>query len=192
MSRLQTERDRHSQIHNAAKNPVQLDERKANAVDARIELDLRVGAILTRLTTLQLQARFNELDGKVISYGPCQFPTLGFVVEQYNRVVAFVPEPFWYIAVAHEKAGMRVAFHWKRNHLFDEQIVNTLHALCTEHPRASVTRYETKPTQKYKPRPMNTVELQKIGSRILRMSPRQVLAVRSLRPCYQEFVHANR
>lgn len=51
------------------KNPVQLDMNQARAVEARIDLDLRVGASLTRYLTMGLQARFPELDKKVISYG---------------------------------------------------------------------------------------------------------------------------
>lgn len=42
---------------------------QANAVAARIDLDLRVGAALTRTQTMGLQARFGELAEKVISYG---------------------------------------------------------------------------------------------------------------------------
>jgi len=37
------------------------------------------------------------LADQLISYGSCQFPTLGFVVERYKQVQAFVPEPFWKI-----------------------------------------------------------------------------------------------
>ena len=31
----------------------------------------------------------------MLSYGPCQFPTLGFIVERWLAVQAFVPQPFW-------------------------------------------------------------------------------------------------
>lgn len=53
----------------AARNPVDLDDRQANAVAARIELDLRIGAAFTRLQTLQLQSLGGALDGRLISYG---------------------------------------------------------------------------------------------------------------------------
>lgn len=59
----------YSQINHAARNPVDLDMRQAAAVAARMDLDLRVGAVLTRTQTLGLQGRFGALADKVISYG---------------------------------------------------------------------------------------------------------------------------
>lgn len=56
------------QIHHAAQHPVELDMAQSNAVQARIELDLRIGAAFTRLQTLNLQERFDALK-EVISYG---------------------------------------------------------------------------------------------------------------------------
>lgn len=37
-------------------------------------------------THLARQNRFDELQEGVISYGPCQFPTLGFIVDRYKRI----------------------------------------------------------------------------------------------------------
>lgn len=63
-----------------------------------MELDLRTGAAFTRLQTLRLQKVFpQKLADKLISYGSCQFPTLGFVVERYQAMEDFVAEPFWRI-----------------------------------------------------------------------------------------------
>lgn len=59
----------YSQIHAACRNTVPLDLLQANAVAARIDLDLRLGALFTRTQTLGLQALFPELESKVISYG---------------------------------------------------------------------------------------------------------------------------
>lgn len=57
-----------------------------------------LGAAFTRFQTLRLQKIFPEvLADQLISYGSCQFPTLGFVVERYKQVQAFVSEPFWKI-----------------------------------------------------------------------------------------------
>ena len=65
----------HRQIHNAAQHPVELDRAQADAVDARILLDLRIGAAFTRMQTLALQGRFAQLNDKrdPVSYGLCIF-----------------------------------------------------------------------------------------------------------------------
>ena len=58
-----------SHVLQAALNPVDLDERQVNAVAARIELDLRLGASFTRFQTLELQRMGDSLAERVISYG---------------------------------------------------------------------------------------------------------------------------
>lgn len=57
------------QIHQACRQANDLDQRQADAVEARIALDLRVGAAFTRLMTMTLQTRVAELAEQVISYG---------------------------------------------------------------------------------------------------------------------------
>jgi DNA topoisomerase IA len=59
------------QIHRAAQHPVDLDMAQAHAVEARIFLDLRIGAAFTRMQTLTLQARLAQFREKreVVSYG---------------------------------------------------------------------------------------------------------------------------
>ena len=55
-----------------------------------------LGAAFTRFQTMRLQKVFPDvLAQQLISYGSCQFPTLGFVVARFKEVQAFVPEPFW-------------------------------------------------------------------------------------------------
>ncbi|RMZ78729.1 hypothetical protein DV737_g3785, partial [Chaetothyriales sp. CBS 132003] len=161
----------------AAHSPIDLDERQANAVAARIELDLRIGASFTRLQTLQLQNVSDKLAEKVISYGSCQFPTLGFVVDRYNRVRNFKPEAFWLIKVNHVKEGINVSFSWRRVHLFDRAAVVILFEQCIDAKKAKVIKVQQKPTSKWRPLPLTTVELQMQGSRFLRMSSSQVMKV---------------
>ena len=165
-------------IINAARNPVALDEAQSNAVASRIELDLRIGASFTRNLTLSIQPMLQAVNGEdkqVISYGSCQFPTLGFVVERYFRVRNFIPEPFWKIKVMQEKQGIKVNFNWARNHLFDRMVVVILFERCLQARTVRVTKVQTKPTSKWKPLPLTTVELQKCGSRFLRMDSHRVM-----------------
>ncbi len=114
-----------------------VDSRVVDAVQVRQELDLRigetvgctycsihtlVGCAFTRFQTRRMTKAFpSVLSDQLISYGPCQFPTLGFVVErvsalalwyrlsvfivtrntvcfsQYKQVQAFIPEAFYKI-----------------------------------------------------------------------------------------------
>ncbi|CAG8656060.1 42832_t:CDS:10 [Gigaspora margarita] len=174
-SRIKVSRARFSaiisqQIRHAWQSPVELDYRQANAVDARAELDLRIGAAFSRFQTLSLQNLFSELHNKVISYGSCQFPTLGFVVDQYLKVQNFVTEIFWKIYVALERDGNVVEFHWMRNHLFDRLACVIIYEKCLENPTATVVEVKSKEVKKWKPYPLTTVELQKTGSRYLHIS----------------------
>lgn len=169
-------------IINAARSPVMLDEAQSNAVSSRIELDLRIGASFTRNLTLSLRPMLQQHTGEerssqVISYGSCQFPTLGFVVERYFRVRNFVPETFWSIKVMHEKDRIKVNFKWARGHLFDRMAVIIFFERCLTARTAKVTKVQTKPTSKWKPLPLTTVELQKCGSRFLRMDSQRVMQV---------------
>jgi DNA topoisomerase-3 len=81
--------------------------------------------------------------------GPCQFPTLGFVVDQYERVQAFVPETFWYIHIEQQRPEGAIKFNWRRNHLFDMAAAFILYEQCVEEPEATVTSVTTKPTTKW-------------------------------------------
>ena len=161
----------------AARSPIDIDERQANAVNARIELDLRIGAAFTRFLTLQLRTVTEKLQDQMLSYGSCQFPTLGFVVERYMRVRNFKPETFWLIKVTHKRDGITCNFNWKRVHLFDRAVVTVLFEQCLDTRHAKVVRVQKKPTSKWRPLPLTTVELQMQGSRFLHMNSQEVMHI---------------
>lgn len=81
--------------------------------------------------------------------GPCQFPTLGFVVDQYERVQAFVPEPFWFIHVGLVREDATTSFSWRRGRLYDHDIAEAIYSIVEDDPVATVSKWETKPTQKW-------------------------------------------
>jgi DNA topoisomerase-3 len=58
---------------------------------------------------------------KVVSYGSCQFPTMGFVVYRYLEHLQFTSETFW--KLVGRDLDKKVDFTWSRNRLFDEQVV---------------------------------------------------------------------
>ncbi|KAA8493337.1 DNA topoisomerase 3-beta [Porphyridium purpureum] len=77
------------------------------SVDFRQELDLRVGVAFTRLLTSQLLRSAQQSFDRgitLLSYGPCQTPTLHYCVQQFKEVLAFAPRPFWKLELKLNKA----------------------------------------------------------------------------------------
>lgn len=72
-----------SDVLNAMTNLAKPNKNLADAVGFRQEIDLRIGASFTRFQTINFQSIVGEKH-QVLSYGPCQFPTLGFVVSQWK------------------------------------------------------------------------------------------------------------
>jgi len=177
--RLQVHRARFSaliprEIFHALNNLVQPNKNQSEAVNARMEIDLRLGAAFTRFQTKKLQNRFEGVGEEgPISYGPCQFPTLGFVVDQYKKIEAFREEEFWRIQMGYTEEGGRergrgggmTMFNWERGRLYDEAACVVLYAMVVEAGEARVTHVDKSPVTKVRPRPLATVELQKKASR---------------------------
>jgi DNA topoisomerase III len=142
-----------------------------------MEIDLRIGSAFTRFLTTYLQRRIGDLDQKLISYGPCQFPTLGFVVDRFWRIEEFVPENFWAIEVLEERNQCKANFKWKRGKSFDLACASVLYEICLEQPEAHVLNVLKKKRDKWKPLPLHTVALQKLASKKLRMSSEEIMKV---------------
>jgi len=163
-------------LFRAIQNLVRPNYHDSQAVEARQDIDLRIGAAFTRFQTIRIRNRFPQFETNLISYGPCQFPTLGFVVDRYLRSVNFQPEPFWYIFCSYEKSdSQKVDFTWKRGHLFNRLACLVLYERCVENPVATVVRAVKREKRKWRPLPLNTVELQKLAARKLRMSAQRTM-----------------
>lgn len=80
---------------------------EAKSVDARQVIDLKVGVAFTRLITANLRDRVRDLApsreqgrGPLISYGPCQTPTLHFCTHRFDLIQAFRKEVSYTISVS--------------------------------------------------------------------------------------------
>lgn len=88
---------------------------------------VQVGVAFTRFQTRYFQGKYGNLDATIISYGPCQTPTLNFAVERHQHIINFVPEPFWAVAVSCARAsGQRLALEWGRGRVFRQDVGNLL------------------------------------------------------------------
>jgi DNA topoisomerase-3 len=181
------------EIQRALRSLGTLNEHFVQAVQARTTLDLRVGAAFTRFQTMRLQRKF-DIEG-VVSYGPCQFPTLGFVVERWARIETFVPEDFWVLQLSirvdpdnegggaeegaqrgnNNNAVRPIHFTWKRTRLYDRAVTMALYDSCLDAGEAIVTDMSGRPKHRWRPVPLATVELQKRASKFLRIGAEQVM-----------------
>ena len=98
-------------------------------------------------------------------------------MDRYFRVKNFVPETFWAIKVMHKREGIEVNFNWMRHRLFDQVSVIVLFERCLAAKTARVTKVEEKPTKKWKPLPLTTVEFQKMATRFLQMTGQRAMTV---------------
>lgn len=144
---------------------------------ARQELDLRIGAAFTRFQTTIVQTYFPALRNEMVSFGPCQFPTLGFVAERYYENKSFVPESFWRIDVKLISPEDQTAttFKWNRVRVFDRAICFGIYSLLHQNPTATVLTASKRANSKQRPLPLTTVVLQKIGSAKLHMSSADIM-----------------
>ncbi|XP_059432017.1 DNA topoisomerase 3-alpha isoform X2 [Corylus avellana] len=171
-----------SEIHEAVQHLVEPNKWFSDAVDARQEIDLRIGASFTRFQTMLLRDAFvidlaTDDRNIVLSYGPCQFPTLGFIVERYWEVQAHEPEEFWTINCSHKSDEGISTFSWMRGHLFDYTCAIIIYEMCVQEPTATVTKVRQQEKLKYPPHPLNTIELEKRASRYFRMSSEHTMKV---------------
>lgn len=169
------------EIQRAFENLTTINECEAEAVDSRMELDLRIGSSFTIFQTLCLKTIFTEK--QIVSFGPCQIPTLGFVVERYEDIENHIAEKFWTLKLHNTKNPtnpkqkiVEDVFLWKRDRVFDHNcVLHFYNMLSTLNGR--VSKIETKPTTKLKPLPLRTVELQKICSSIFKISSHKIMEI---------------
>jgi DNA topoisomerase III len=161
------------------------NENESKAVEARQEMDLKIGVAFSRFQTKYFQGKYGDLDSTVISYGPCQTPTLGFCVERHDEIKCFTPEPFWSLDVHVEIGGRSLPLDWKRKRLFDEDIANTLLSTL-KHSRGGggeqegwrdlfVTALTRSESRRSRPSAMNTVTLLKLCSSMLAIGPQAAM-----------------
>jgi DNA topoisomerase-3 len=167
-----------TQLMHAFKNPEAPNFNLKEAVEARKELDLRSGSAFTRFQTLIINSRFPRLlDGTIASYGPCQFPTLNFVVERFLRNHIFQNSAFWTLNLSVEKDAKPLEMTWSRTKLFDSDIVKALFEICGDSKIAKVIHVQRKEQKRSRPLPLTTITLQKIASTKLKLGSDETMKI---------------
>ncbi|KAI3411020.1 hypothetical protein GPALN_003104 [Globodera pallida] len=116
-------------------------------VEARQESDLRIGCVFSRFQNDK--SKYRELDRKIISFGPCQTPTLAFVWNDMTK--------------AYTSNRSRTGCYRLR--------LNCLAAAVKKFTEATVSDVSSQEHQKMKSDALNTFELPRVCSSLLNLSP---------------------
>merc|ERR1712232_884973 len=149
---------------------------ESDAVEARQEIDLKLGCSFTRFQTKYFQGKYGDLDTNLISYGPCQTPTLWFCVRRHDEITSFQPESYYTIDVQITKGQQEFHLEWQRGQVFDQPVAHVFRDIVTEgNAPAKVTDISQKEDRLARPQALNTVALLKMASTRLGIGPQQAM-----------------
>jgi len=165
-------------VERAFRNLGEPDWNAAEGVAARQELDLRVGVAFTRFLTTHFRQKFAGLDSSTLSFGPCQTPTLGFVVRRQDEITHFVAEDYWVLSAESADLDDGGGLRWVRRKCFDFDLAAEMARfgdVANGEEYGVVEEAETSSVSTRAPPGLSTVDLLKLGSRLLRLSPKETM-----------------
>ena len=151
---------------------------ESSAVDARQVLDLKIGVAFSTFQSKYLSRNFEKMSGKLISYGPCQTPTLGFCVQRDDEVKEFNSKKFYRVVVKVAGADgelIELASAEGRNEEKDE--AEELQKMLIARGQLEVSDVSAKEHTKGHPEALNTVNMLKLASTEIELSPDEALKV---------------
>ena len=151
------------------------------SVDARKDIDLRVGCAFTRFQTRFFHEKYGDLDSSLISFGPCQTPTLGFCVDRHDQIQSFIPVPYWVLTPtvrsSSEGSSPSLVLSWSREREFNLQTAQGYYNKIKSVQKARVTSIMKKEKRRPPPIALNTVELLRTASSTMGIGPHQTMQV---------------
>lgn len=159
-----------NEIYHALNNLVDINYKEADAVEARKELDLRIGSVFTRLQTVAYGKN------NILSFGPCQIPTLNFVVKRHKEILDFIPEKFYSLENIIVEKNIKNSFKWTRGNIFDKNcVIHFYNELCNG--KAIIVSKNISNKEKFRPLPLRTVEFQKTCSSYYKISGQRIMEI---------------
>ena len=163
------------EVKKAFENLMDPDYNMAMAAEARQILDLKMGAAFTRFVTLSVREK--AWTKEVLSIGPCQTPTCGFVYEREKAIRAFQTKDFWkIIAIFSAENGEFEGTH-RAGNIYDKEKAAEIFKKIKGATEGLVAKKTVKETKTSPPNPLNTTEFLKRASKFLGISPELALEV---------------
>ena len=139
------------ELAEAFKNLQKPNKDLSDSADARREIDLILGAVLTRFISLAAE----RLGNSFLSIGRVQTPTLALIVSRDAERRAFKPEKYWrFLATIQTKESEFLA-EYKDGRVFDEKTAEKLRKIKNE-KKTVISSVEKKKRRMPPPKPFNT------------------------------------
>ncbi|MEM4576187.1 MAG: DNA topoisomerase [Candidatus Nezhaarchaeales archaeon] len=146
---------------------------------ARSIIDLTVGASFTRLLTLKVrEVKPSALPrGHVISYGPCQSPTLYFVVKRALERESFQSQKFYKVLAKLRVDGNVIEVEHVKGRFDSRLEAEQVRARAERTLLAKVEEIKVSRTKREPPKPLDTIELESLASKHLNIRAKRTLEI---------------
>ncbi len=139
------------ELSEAFKNLQKPNKDLSDSADARREIDLILGAVLTRFMSLAAE----RLGNSFLSVGRVQTPTLALIVGRDSERRAFKPEKYWRFLATIQTKDSEFLAEYKKGRVFDEKTAEKLRKIKNE-KKAEINSVEEKKRRMPPPKPFNT------------------------------------
>ena len=164
-----------NEIENAFDKPGEPDANLAMAAETRQILDLKMGAAFTRYVTLSVREK--AFTKEILSIGPCQTPTCGFVYEREKLIRNFKPEDFWKITADFDSDGTIFTGTHRAGNIKEKAAADEIMKRLKGEKTGIVYKKIVKEQSTAPPIPLNTTEFLKRSSAFLNISPEKALEI---------------
>lgn len=148
------------EVTSAFDNLTDFDYNLADSADARREVDLIWGAVLTRYISLASK----RLGKRFLSVGRVQTPTLALVIEREKEIKAFKPKPFWSVFITCIKDKESFEATYEEEKIFDKKEAERVSLLSSD--KAIIKEIDQREITIKPPAPFNTTEFLRAASNI--------------------------
>lgn len=170
-----TERD----ILQALENPQEPNRLLAEKCFTRMIIDLTIGSAFTRLLTLSTRKMLRNVfpRGYFLSFGPCQTPTLWFVVQREIQREKFKAKKFYRITCILEANGVTFEAEHYKGRIDSREDAERIYSKIKNALKAYVKGFKSNIKTKNPPTPLNTVEFESRVSRFLNIRSKTALDI---------------
>ena len=134
-----------------------------------------MGAAFTRFVTLSVREKARTKD--ILSIGPCQTPTCGFVYEREKAIRAFQAKDFWKITAIFSAEGGEFEGSHRAGNIHEKEKASEIFKKLKGTKEGLIAKKTVKETKTSPPNPLNTTEFLKRASKFLGISPEIALEV---------------